>query len=172
MASSYNQLPQLLTYLAYKRCTLEPARDSFPQGRLKNIKTLFQTVRLGFVISGSCSQKHMCSMPGRELWYVHLGLLKNGVAAHMATTSQSARSQWMETVASFGLCLLGYSWSGAWERVKTAEEIMLGQCWKYTWNMPAFRWYGMLSSFSYGKLLLLTARLTAENICCNVLNLD
>lgn len=55
---------------------------------------------------------------------------------------------------------------------KTAEEIMLGQCRRYTWNVQAFRWYGMLSSFSYGKLLMLSAWLTAENKGGNTLNLD
>lgn len=51
------------------------------------------------------------------------------------------------------------------DKSKTAEENLLSQCWRYTWNVQAFRWSGMLSSFSHGKLLLLT---TLENLNCTL----
>lgn len=54
----------------------------------------------------------------------------------------------------------------------TPEVLVLGRCWRYTWNVQASRCCGMLSSFSYGKLLILSAQLTAENKGCSALNLD
>lgn len=74
------------------------------------------------------------------MWQPHYGLLKTGDGDGCQFWPRSA------TVDRVYEQLVKKTKSGA------ASEIMSGQRWKNTWNTQAFRWYGMLSSSSYGKL--------------------